>query len=740
MVRVATLPSPSPRAQLLGRLPTPRGDAEAAAQVATALQALREHGEADVTVAHHALGVLTRAAHATCAWIVPAVQSGALHTILSVLRAHDDISLHSMACAITLILLREGKDVCTHGALLEAAAAAAAALRFAAQGDALPTLVALASRLVVQVFTPVEFDEESVARRDYAAQLELPKLLNDTLTPYVAQADVVLFAAALRSVVDGSPAGRATAARGGALRNLTAVLRAHADDECVVRTVAEAVVVCTAGCADEIRQPVVSDAALSVLVDAMQRHPTEMMVQVLCGAAIGNIGGTDARVQAAAVTAGAVEVVVAALTRFSGEDNWQTQNELLTALSNLVFDSEENGKRAVAAGAQPHILHALSHCGALAHSATRFAPIICTLAYTCVTHEACEAALAAGAVRVVCGVLMQVRASANEEEVRLVKWACIALGAIAGPARLNDSPALAATAARRAACGEQGGVAAALAVLRAHASNNELQCVALSVLMALCHGDERNSRAALAAGAVADISLLLDACPGDHLMMCVALGTLLVMREAVQPATARVPFATAAEVIAAGTVRAMVTHPDVEVVFQAGPRVLLYVALTDESSSACADMVVRNNALEVVTAALRRRAFESNGFTWEGMWGCVCYLIKAGDASAAARARRAGLLPILQAECTKQGESAELLPVFNATVQILKAAPRDGADVPMACANPGCGATARADGSGKQLSLCAGSCGTARYCGPACQRLDWARHKMECKLPRSGQR
>jgi hypothetical protein len=142
-----------------------------------------------------------------------------------------------------------------------------------------------------------------------------------------------------------------------------------------------------------------------------------------------------------------------------------------------------------------------------------------------------------------------------------------------------------------------------------------------------------------------------------------------------------------------------------------------------------------------MTAALRRRAFESNGFTWEGPWLCVCYLITVGGASAAARARRAGLLPILQAECAKQeGQSAELLPLFNAAEQILKAAARDGADVPMTCAAPGCGATARADGSGKQLSLCAGSCGTARYCGHACQRLDWARHKMECKLPRSGQR
>jgi hypothetical protein len=51
----------------------------------------------------------------------------------------------------------------------------------------------------------------------------------------------------------------------------------------------------------------------------------------------------------------------------------------------------------------------------------------------------------------------------------------------------------------------------------------------------------------------------------------------------------------------------------------------------------------------------------------------------------------------------------------------------------LACALPGCGVRTRADGtSARPLRRC-GACRAVAYCGPAHQRADWARHRLECR-------
>jgi hypothetical protein len=47
------------------------------------------------------------------------------------------------------------------------------------------------------------------------------------------------------------------------------------------------------------------------------------------------------------------------------------------------------------------------------------------------------------------------------------------------------------------------------------------------------------------------------------------------------------------------------------------------------------------------------------------------------------------------------------------------------------CALPGCASRAAAQGAGGLLRKC-GACARVAYCSPACQRLDWKRHKPDC--------
>ena len=714
---LAALLAPSPRALELAALPAPRDDAQAAAHVAAALTALREHGAADVTVAQQALLLLERAFGASRASLALAARSGALQAVLSVLRAHDDIVANWTACALACELLEAHKSLCAHSALLEVAAAAAAALHVAAR-DAAPKLASAASMLVARAFYPAQYDAESVARRAHAVQQELPQLLTDALASHL---DNTYAACALGSVVNSSPAGQAAAARVGALCALTAALRAHAGAADVTVIVLEALCACFAGCSDESRQPGVAEATVSALVDVLRRHPAHRKLQALGCAAVGNIAAADKSARAAAGAAGAVEAVAAALNRFDGDEKLQAYG--VGALSKLTIYYKPNGERAVAAGALPHVLRALPRCSARGRACVTavYRPAVCACAFLCVTHEACVAALAAGAVTEICALMR-----AHASDTPTLAYGCSALENMAGTVRLNDMDGLAATAARRAAAGAQGGVPAALAVLR-HADYMPKHA-AVSALMALCHGDARNARAALADGAVPAVVALLNAYPCDEEMNCVTLSTLLVMHDAA-PAAAAAPFAATAEAVAASTARAVVAHPDQEVVLQAGPSLL--ASMASASPAACA-AVVRTRVLEACVAALRRRVLESNGPTWTALWSCVCVL-------AVKDAHAAGLAPILRMERAKRDPDME--SALGAMEQALDAAPPDdAADAAATCTTPGCGATERADGSGRQLQLCAGSCGAARYCSVACQRIDWMRHKAECKPARRGPR
>ena len=93
-----------------------------------------------------------------------------------------------------------------------------------------------------------------------------------------------------------------------------------------------------------------------------------------------------------------------------------------------------------------------------------------------------------------------------------------------------------------------------------------------------------------------------------------------------------------------------------------------------------------------------------------------------------------GLMDLLAPPTDEQRDDEEELDI-SALMKLLMtpSAAEDGAVVVIKKTCSVCGVSARADGSGKSVMKCSRCKSSDRYCGSACQKQDWSRHKNFCK-------
>jgi hypothetical protein len=300
------------------------------------------------------------------------------------------------------------------------------------------------------------------------------------------------------------------------------------------------------------------------------------------------------------------------------------------------------------------------------------------------------------------------------------------------------------TEALRIEAAKIGAVTAVIAALRTHTADARMQNVACGAMRTLCYANADNAVQASRAGALQTIVAVLRAFSADVLVQsaaCNALASILDAEPRLQAAAGAAgaveAIAAAMRMPAAGTELPKISSSALFAMVRGGHR--------GNAERACA----AGGVLDVLAATMDASDAHEDTETEVSVYDYSLRVLDAlvyGYDDAARLAIHAGVLDIVAREGTQRIDPSAR-EVHAGVVPQLEAAARrhdtavcthDGCKRCAAargcgrmCALPGCGARKRDDGSGKRLLRC-GACEVVAFCGPAHQRADWGRHKLQC--------
>jgi hypothetical protein len=476
--------------------------------------------------------------------------------------------------------------------------------------------------------------------------------------------------------------------------------------------------------ADALCDAAVDAGAVPALVAALRAHVQCEDVDVIAGA-LGRLILDRPTATAQAGAAGAVTATVALLRAHPASAAVQVAG--CSVLGSLASDAESQ-KNALEGGATEVILLALR-----AHAADALVQTYGCRALEAIVRghaaafDARSCSVHSDAVKAVVNAL---NAHRDNEGVQL--HACGALWRLAG------------TEAQKVEAAKLGAVTAAVAALRAHPASAPTQRAACRALGCLCLNNAANAVEACGAGALQAIVAALRAYPANVHVQAAG-GSAL---DCIVDANPRLQAAAGA----AGAVEAIAAAP----IVGADLARLSYSALFTIISGHHGNLqrARATGVIEAQAAAMRTSWAHEDTDRELSVYDCALRVLDPlleGDEDAARRAIHAGVLDILSGEPVQRSDlgvhaaHARLLTLLNAAAQRhdATACTHDGCrrcaaarECGCMCALPGCGARKRADGSGKGLLRC-GACRRAAVCGPAHQREDWERHKTECAALRA---
>ncbi len=463
-----------------------------------------------------------------------------------------------------------------------------------------------------------------------------------------------------------------------------------------------------------------ADEVVAAVVAAMNAHCDFAPLQHFGCAVIAHVP-LGVHGHSAEGAARAVDAVLAAMRAHPSDA--PLQQACCTALGSIVVQSEVNTIGAVAAGAVPAVVSTM-----LAHRTYVDVQSRGCDALGCLYHFSCGDDLATncGAVHALVSAL-----NAHPGSARVQAFGCKALGNVLAAG--ND-----ATAALRINAFELGAVKAVVAALRAHPAHAGVAhggCLALRHL-ACDHSHEPSRREAEHAGAIDAVTAAMRAHLHDADVQCEGCIALLSALNSYL----RAAGCTVIDAVLA----AMRAHPTNTDIQMHGCIALTLTVANDDGNRRAA---IAAGAIEAVVATL---ALCPQLPLYKMAWSSLSWLSRNCEASHD-RAVRAGALDALTA-AVELPEDVANAPGHVELIAHLRAAAKRHDDAAACehaaectrcaalrargerCALPGCGARRREGAANKTLLLCAACRGAARYCGPAHQRADWARHKPACRL------
>jgi hypothetical protein len=514
-----------------------------------------------------------------------------------------------------------------------------------------------------------------------------------------------------------------------------------------------------------IAAPAAAGAAgggVTAVVSALRAHPGEVSVQGAACAALAQLS-IDKTCRATAGAAGCCAAVVAAMTRHPLDSHVLTLG--CSALGKLTDGHSQNARAALDAGAVTVVLAAMR---------TFFADA--TMQFTCcyalsrigyalggfggVRAEGSAADAAVAVMNAHAGDLMlQIEClhvlyaafhgdrNADAEWVQRGAAALTAVTAVQHTyATVMDPLSLGCSVLTRLmmctpnntrAAGIGHTIKAVVAALRASPAAAKLQHAGCVALASMCQHVRDNKLAAVAAGALeVTISAMRTHTSNEDVQMagCLALHALVAE---VPPSQTRAGALGGVEVLVVALRECAVPLPAERVKhFQSWCRAMVWLLHHNPINK---HKAVAAGCIELLVVHTCTPSADAS------MFGLACHVFGQllGGTGHEVRAITAGALEALEA---RRAEDPDVESIRLQLVRDLQPAVRrhDAAPCVVAgckrcaaarksgvmCALPGCGARRR-DGSTKKLLRC-GTCRAVCYCGAAHQREDWGRHKGEC--------